>query len=419
MDSWVHDRCFLICRLLALVAVSVTPPVAARAQDWPSAPITALDGRFTLGGDLTLTAGTDDLGYFNFTDYERSALRLARIDLVTTFRASDRISFFCELRSEGDLWAGHWSASPYAAYVRLKPWRDRAFEIQAGRLPSAFGGFIRRSYGPGNPLIGYPLAYQYLTSLREDSVPANADQLLAGRARGWYIAYPVGDQAFENGVPVVSAFRYDTGVLARVGSSRSRAEWLTSVTTGTLSYPLVRDDNGAPQVATRVVVRPVIGLALGASAARGAFLTNGVRAVLPGSLGQRQYPQRAFGADVEYSRDHWLVRSEAVLSAWSLPAIDAPAIDDDLGARSWLAEGRYTIRPDLYIAARYDWLGFSRVTGTRGTDTWDANVWRTEVGAGYRVTRTVTVKASVQHNRRDGGRTRDTTLGAAQMVLWF
>ena len=40
-----------------------------------------------------------------------------------------------------------------------------------------FGAFARRTYANDNPLIGYPLAYQYLTSLRPDAVPATADAL--------------------------------------------------------------------------------------------------------------------------------------------------------------------------------------------------------------------------------------------------
>ena len=52
-------------------------------------------------------------------------------------------------------------------------------------MPPTFGAFARRTYATDNPLIGYPLAYQYLTSLRPDALPANADELLRMRGRGW------------------------------------------------------------------------------------------------------------------------------------------------------------------------------------------------------------------------------------------
>ena len=82
-------------------------------------------------------------------------------------------------------------------------------------MPPTFGAFARRTYASDNPLIGYPLAYQYLTSLRPDAHPGErrraarqARPRLAGRS------YSLGNPAFEQGVPLVSAFRWDTGVQA-------------------------------------------------------------------------------------------------------------------------------------------------------------------------------------------------------------
>lgn len=404
----------LVCAALVLACAWSSD---SAAQEWPAGTLSALDGRVTFGGEISVTLGPDDQGYFNYTDYDRSALRLARADLVTSVRATPRVSFLLEIRGEGDLWAGHWTAAPYAAYVRVRPWLSRDIDIDAGRIPTAFGAFLGRNYGPGNPLIGYPLGYQYLTSLREDSAPANADELLAARGRGWFIAYGLGDRELATGVSVVSGFRYDTGVRVSVGTGR-RATVMGSVTTGTLAYPRVADDNGSPQVAGRVVLRPAIGVVLGASASRGAFLADDVRRELPGDLGRRQYPQRALGADVEYSRDHWLLRGEVIHSTWTLPAVEAPRLDE-ITARSFMVEGRYTILPQLYAAARYDRLGFSTIRGSVHEDTWDAGVDRAEVGLGYRVSRPLTVKTSVQHATRDGGRVRKDTLAAMQVVLWF
>ena len=109
-----------------------------------------------------------------------------------------------------------------------------------------------------NLLIGYPLAYQYLTSLRPDALPANADELLRMRGRGWLSSFSVGTPTPDNGLPLVHAFRWDTGV--QVHAASQRAEATVAVTTGTLANPLVGDDNAGRQVAGRVVVRPFAGL---------------------------------------------------------------------------------------------------------------------------------------------------------------
>jgi hypothetical protein len=82
-------------------------------------------------------------------------------------------------------------------------------------------------------------------------------------------------------------------------------------------------------------------------------------------------------------------------------------------------EGRYKLRPGLYLAARVDHLGFGQVATETGSRTWEAPVTRLEVGGGYSIQRNLLLKLMLQHNQRDGGRTRTAYLGAAQLVYWF
>ena len=179
-------------------------------QVLPAGPIETARGTVTVSGEMTATAGAqDDSAFFNYTDYEHNALRMFRLSLSAMWRPSPRFAALTEIRSE-DLQR----VIPYALYVRVRPWANRPFDIQAGRIPPVFGTFARRSYGADNPLIGFPLAYQYLTSMRPDAVPANADDLLLMRGRGWRASYPVGTPEPAPGVPVVSAYRWDTGVEA-------------------------------------------------------------------------------------------------------------------------------------------------------------------------------------------------------------
>src|SRR5688572_4438160 len=245
-------------RLALLLLLVCLGPAPARAQ-------------VTVSGEATATLGArDDIAFFNYTDYEHNALRMFRVSLSGMWRPASRLAFLTELRSEDVQ-----RVIPYALYVRVRPWAGRAFDIQAGRIPPVFGAFGRRSYGASeNPLIGYPLAYQYLTSLRPNAVPATADDLLDMRARGWQASYPIGSADEAPGVPLVSAYRWDTGVQAHGVVGRLDAS--LAVTIGTLSNPRVDDDNRGRQVSGRIGWKPVPGLSLGASAARGEFLTRGI-----------------------------------------------------------------------------------------------------------------------------------------------
>ena len=65
---------------VAIVAVGVLALVSAdaHAQILPAGPIVVGDGLVTLGGDVSASYGGADPGFFNYTDYEHSALRLFR-----------------------------------------------------------------------------------------------------------------------------------------------------------------------------------------------------------------------------------------------------------------------------------------------------------------------------------------------------
>jgi len=401
-------RAFLVAGIVFLVTGGVAP---AEAQ-LPSEPIRALDGRLVVTGEASVTLGREDEeAYFNYTDYERNALRTLRLTLAAQWQPADRLAFVGELRSV-DLE----SAGAYAAYVRVRPFAAVRFDLQAGRIPPVFGAYSRRSYTSDQLVIGYPLAYQYLTSLRTDSVPANPDDLLFMRGRGWRSGFPVGSLTPGPGVPLISAFRWDTGVEGRWSSDI--AEAAVAVTTGTLSHPLVADDNGSKQVSGRVAFRPAVGLVIGASGARGGWISSEV----PLPEGDRHREQSALGADFEYSRDYWIVRAEMVWSLWNVPFAIAPPEGNRVSALGTWVEGRYRFSPRWYLAGRADRLGFSKITGTafNGVPTpWEAPVVRYEAGGGVYILRNVIARATVQFNHRDSSRARSRTFFAGQVSYWF
>jgi hypothetical protein len=395
--------------LAACVALSVAVPATAQL---PSEPVRAFDGRLVVTGEASITAGREDHeAYFNYTDYERNLLRNIRLSLAALWQPSTRLAFVGELRSEDFSTAG-----AYAAYVRVRPFAAHRFDLQAGRIPPVFGAFSRRTYNSDRWLIGYPLAYQYLTSIRADSAPANADDLLFMRGRGWRSSFPVGSLEAAPGVPLVSAFRWDTGVEARWMTDL--AEAAVSVTTGTLSRPRVTDDNGSKQISARLAVRPALGLLIGASAARGGWIGREV----PMPADRTGDAQTTLGADLEYSRDYWIVRGELVWSRWNVPFTWQPPEGDAVSALGAWVEGRYRFSPRWYLAARADRLGFSKVTGTLFDGvptTWDAPVVRLETGGGFYFRRNVMGRAAIQWNHRDSVRARSRTFVSGQVSYWF
>jgi hypothetical protein len=401
-----------ICLAILLV---VSAASGVDAQSLPQGPLRSPDGSLVVGGEIVGTFGApDNTAFFNYTDYEHNALRMIRLALAGSWQPVAPIALVAEVRSE-DL--RHIEA--HAAYVRVRPWAAHAFDVQAGRIPPTFGAYGRRAYNADNPLIGYPLAYQYLTSLRPDAIPRSTDDLLRMRARGWQPSFPIGSTTLEPGLPLVSAFRWDTGVQARW--SAERVEITGAITAGTLCDPRFIDNNGGRQLSGRVAVKPLFGLVVGGSAAHGQWLSKDVTALLPESYSTEHFTQRAYGLDAEYSRDHWVVRGEVVWSGWDMPFV-ASGDTKKLDAVGMWVEGRYRVTPRLFFAARADRLDFSRIVGTLFAGRpmpWDAPVDRIELGGGWYLQRNLVARAVVQRNWREGGRVRNETYVSAQLAYWF
>jgi hypothetical protein len=390
--------------LWALTAVA--PPWAGAADVFSRG-----DLRLVVGGEASGSAAVGDEGWFNETDYSRSVVHLARFSLSAELRAWQRVAVLSEFRSENLE-----TPQVYALFLRLRPWPLRSLDLQAGRIPPVFGAYPRRRYAADNPLIGEPLAYQYLTILRTDSLPRTADDLVSRRGEGWLVRYPVGSPYPAPGAPLASATRWDTGVEVHVGSEP--VEGGLALTQGTLCNPLTHDDNSGRQLSGRLAVHPALGLVLGVSGAQGEYLAREATTGLPPGI-QGPFRQRVLGFDAEWSRGYWILRAEAVWSDWDMPAIASPYVRSPLRAAGAFLEGRYKLAPGLYVAARVDHLGMSEIQGSEVLATWDAPVSRVEAGVGVSPRRNLWLKAVYQHNWRDGGAVRSQGVGAAQISWWF
>jgi hypothetical protein len=360
---------------------------------------------FLYGGEVVANVAPVDPGYFNHTDYGDDSLRLFRVNFALELRASETFSVLTEIRSDNlD------APRPYALYARIRPFREHAFAIQLGRVPPVFGGFLRRRYEFDNPLIGYPLPYQYPTVLRGDSAPSDLNQLLYYRGYGAQVRYPIGDTSADSGLAQVNPLRWDTGVSVNLESDAIL--FAAAFTQGTISYPRVDDDNSGKQLAARLGFRPVFGWEVGVSASKGDYVSDEVMSLLEGD---RSSDQTAVGFDTELARGAWILRGEAIWCSWDVPTLST----GPLGTLGFLAEARYKIVPGLYVAGRVSGTRFESVSTYEGPVTWDAPVTRFEGGFGYTFHRNVLGKLALQYNTRDSYGVATRWIPALQVLVWF
>lgn len=401
----------LLTLVVALLCGRPGPSAAAQAQE--SAPVPEAR-RVTGGAEVSIVAGpVDDEAFFNYTDYEHNELRIARVRLLGEWRLASRLSILGEARTEnGD------GVQVPALYMRWQPWEHRDLNIQIGRIPPVIGSFARRAYGRDNVVIGSPLTYQYLSSLRPDALPTNADDLLRMRGRGWQPTYPLGSQSIGPGVPVISSSRWDTGAEA---TWRNHAmEVAGAVTLGSPATPVVRDPSDGLMYSGRVAFRLPGATTMGFSAARGAWIDRSVLDLVPENLRNRNSESLA-GIDVETGVGPWLIRAEWVYAAFELPFTSAPD-PGTLTTTSSFLECRYRFHPRWQVAGRVEHIGFSDIVGTLNgglPTSWDAPVERVESVLGFRALRNLEIRGGYQYNWRDGGRVHQRGYPALMALFWF
>jgi len=396
-----------------LAAVVLATAAAASAQTTGPPYESARTARVTGGGEFAGIFGPpDDIAFFNFTDYGSNALRLVRLRLFGEWRPAPRLSFIGEVRIENGR-----EVDLAALYVRWLPLASRSLEIRAGRVPPLVGAFPRRAYGRDNFVLGTPLAFQYVTSLRSDALPSTIDDLLRMRGRGWQPSYPIGSSALAPGVPMVSTADWDTGLEASWRHDGFDAS--LGFTQGAPAVPVVRDRSRGWQWSGRVSAALKSGLTIGASAAHGAWLDDDV-AALVAAPGVDARDQTVAGVEIEYGRGPFLARAEWLASRFSLPLAEHGGTEFTIGTQSGYVEARYRVAPRADIAMRLDRLTFSPVTGSNGVPTsWDAQVDRVEAVASYRVNRHFDLRAGWQHNWRPAGRVHRRGYPVVAVLFWF
>jgi hypothetical protein len=397
-----------LCTFLFVLTVG---SAAAQPPDVPAD--TGEAGRISVGGELTATYGSEDPGFFNYATYAYDPLRNVRVVIDASMRPLRQVEVLAQVRTDGVS-----QARMAALYLRVRPWRARDIDLQAGRVPTAFGLFGRTAYGSDSALVGRPLPYGYLLSLRRDAVPATAADLLRMRGRGWLSNFPRGNVTPDRGLPIVNTDTWDSGVQLRLANAR--LSWVGAVTAGSLGSPRVDDDNGGRALSTRLTARLHPGLVFGVSAAQGAYLSRGLDDTLRDGESTARLRQRAAGADVEFSAGRWLARAELIASRWELPAFTGTTTTPVVTSLAAWGEGRVRLLPGLDLGLRVERLDFGDVTTPAGIQPWEAPVSRLETGVAFVPVRHARLKFAVQHNRRPlGGRVRQDTLLAAQVSVWF
>lgn len=388
--------------------------VEARGQA-PSAPETPAyfeehdEWRFTWGTDAAFALSNLEDGSTNETNDGSTNFDGLWLRLYGRLKYGDKVELVTDVFS-----ADGRTPELFGLYARLqpRPWLG----LRVGLIPLVVAAWQERAYPSRQPLIGAPLQDQYLLALRNDSLPASADELLSQRGRGRASSFSLGYPGRGGATTLFYEHCWDTGL--ELFGQLGRLRYHAALMEGTPGSPATRSRSQKTGLTpeARLTYRLAAGLRLGASWARGPYLRDDLQPFLPAGRGTRDYRQELLGADGHLERGRVSVDLE-----WARNRYLSPWVAQRLDSTAWMAEASLQLHEGLQAAGRWSRLDHGAVRDSRGAAVdWEADAQRWEAGLVYRfLDRHLALKAAWQRSQVELAPRRVEDLAALQLSFAY
>ena len=289
--------------------------------------------------------------------------------------------------------------------VRITPWEDGRFTLQAGQFATVVGTWVARHLSWDNPFINAPLLYENVTSVEDAAAPD-------------YIFLDIGtpDEKYEY-QPVIWGPSYATGV--SVAGKIGMFDYAAEIKNSSLSsrpevWPVTRRGFEHPTFNGHVGFRPNEMWTFGFSASDGPYFRPEAMATLPLGRGIGDYHERVLGQDISFAWHHWQLWAEFFEARFEIPGFT----DGDTFA--YYLEAKYKFTPQFFAAIRWNQQFFSDVTNVYGgTAPWGRDLWRADIAGGYRFTERMQLKVQYSFQRDNYGLRDMTHMLATQFTVRF
>lgn len=289
--------------------------------------------------------------------------------------------------------------------VRVTPWDDGRFTLQAGQFATVVGNWVPRHLSWDNPFINAPLPYENPVAIEDKSAPYYS-YLMVGTGADKYEYNPViWGPSYATGLSIAGRLgRFDYAAEVKNASLSSRPE----------SWPITRMDFDHPTVSGRVAFRPNEMWTFGVSASDGAYFRPEASRTLPYGTGIGDYHERVLGQDIGFAWHHWQLWAEFFEARFEVPGFS------DADTFAYYLEAKYKFTPQLFGAIRWNQQFFDDVTNYYGdVAPWGHDLWRADIAAGYRFTAHAQLKVQYSFQHEKDGPLDLTHMFAAQFTVRF
>lgn len=301
--------------------------------------------------------------------------------------------------------------------VRLTPWTDGRINLQLGKFATVIGNWAPRHDSWDDPFVTAPLPYDNLTGVWDVAVPRSAGILMLWGNAG---AKPAPNNAFPNkdrSVPIIWGPSYASG--AAISGQAGDFDYAAEVKNRSLSSRPDTWDIGAagwayPTISGRVGYRPNESWNLGFSASTGSYLQAIAAPTLAPGTGLGDYREVLFGQDVSYGWHHLQLWGELYEASFKMPRLG------NFDTEAYYLEAKLKFTPQFFGAVRWNQQLFTTVaTGPASSARWGNDLWRVDLGPGYRFTAHMQLKVQYSVQDQDGPGPGRTGLLSAQYTLRF
>jgi hypothetical protein len=275
--------------------------------------------------------------------------------------------------------------------LRWRPFDDQRLNFQIGKFPSVFGAWSAQHDFFDDPFLLAPLPYSQIIGINTRNPDTMTPAAITARANGTSSAFS--SLPKDQWTSILWGPGYAEG--ACVFGATEHLDYAFEIKNAALSaHPdsWTEMDFNHPALTAHFGFRPDASWAFGLSASRGSWLEKSV----PG-VNRDDLMQNTLGLDVRWAHHDFIVSGEVVLSEFETPAAG------DLRTAAWFLQARWKAAPGFWLAARFGQIFANDATGVDGHDVpWQPDVWRAELGAGWRINPNLLLKAGYSYTHTDG-----------------
>ena len=302
--------------------------------------------------------------------------------------------------------------------LRLTPWEQLNFGVQAGKFGAVIGNWVPRHYSWDNPFISAPLPYENLTGIWDSYAPDKVNTLLS-----WgHVPYD-GVTRFGDGysdkflrLPVIWGPSYASG--ASITTSIGNIDFAFEVKNSALasrpeSWDLTQVGFDNPTVSGRVGFTPSPIWNFGFSGSAGAYFRPEAAPSLPPRDTIGDYREILLGQDISFAWHRFQLWAEVFETRFQVPNVG------NADVLSYYLEMKYKITSQLFLAGRWNQQLYGTVPDGNKEVRWGNNAARVDVVIGYRFSTSIQLKLQYSFTHLDGNDNESVQLLATQFTFRF